>query len=490
MSFSSNAADCLRILTALAVGGSLSGCTPAPRQPESPDTPSLLPVNGSLGSTPLAAFATAWFTTYSAHDSASARRFVSEHPGDIRYNAAQVDSVVLDLLQFHDLLGSLTPVTIIHSSDSSFVVLVRSAKAGAWLAEFKQARQPGTERVTIAVSPAQPLPEMTTATDRVSLVRTASGRPIVMVRINGSAPLRFVIDIGTNVSLITPAAVRLLTGSAPSSDGRFFYDSLQLGETRFRAGRMLLDDLGDELDGLLGLDHFAELLLTLDYPGNAVQLSRDSLPSADGREILAYTLPQPGSPTIPIQLGGHRVDAVLDVGSSMPIAVPDSMVVLLPWLHPPVAGKRRSGPQIADGRGRVGRLIDDAVIGTLTVQQPMVEAVPGLHDEILVGQPLLNAFALTLDQRHRRVRLARTGPANTGAPAVTLPGFRVASAGASRVIDDVVPGSAAARAGARIGDTLRTLQGHATATMSTDEITRALADGQRFTLEVIRAGKP
>ncbi|MES2305633.1 MAG: hypothetical protein V4558_09000 [Gemmatimonadota bacterium] len=466
-----NAADCLRFLTAMAVGGALSGCSPAPRE------------------TPLATFATGWLATHNARDSAVARRFVSEHPGDIRYTATQVDSVVDDFLQFNNILGSLTASALVHSSDTSYALLVSSSKAGVWLAEFKPARQPGTERVTIAVSPAQPLPEMTAATDRIPLVRTASGRPIVMVRVNGSAPLRFVIDIGTNVSLITPATQQLVTGSAPSGDGRFIYDSLQLGAIRFRSGRLLVDDLGGELDGLLGLDHFAALLLTLDYPGNEVRLSRDSLPSADGHEILNCTLPRPGSPTIPISLGGVEVSAVLDVGSTMPIAVPDSQVAGFKWLREPVAGKRRSGPQIADGRGRVGRLSFDATIGTLTVRGPIVEAVPGLHDEILLGEPLLNLFALTLDQRHRRVRLARSGPAAVTAPAVTLAGFRIASHAGTPVIDDVIPATAAARAGLRVGDTVGTLQGRSAATISADEITRTLNAASQFTIELTRAGK-
>lgn len=448
-------------------------------------SPSPTPV---LPRSALGQFAREWLAMTAA-DSSGIARFAREHQGTLPFTPAQLDSVVADLRQFIGALGPLTPVRTIAATDTSLTVLLRSDKAGTWKGLFRPVRLPSHERVTVDVGPAQPQPELNAAVVELPLVRTPTGRPIIMVSVNGSAPLRFVIDIGTNVSIVTPDALRgILSPDAAAKvldQGRFVYASLKVGGAIYRSGGMRVDDLGSELDGLLGLDMFADLLLTLDYPASRVRLTVDSLPHADGRETLDYTLPRPGSPTIRFTLDGKTYDGVLDVGSIVALEVPAPMVPQLRWQKPPVPGNRHSGPQLADARAQVGRVAGDVTIAGLTIREPIIEGMPG-DEEILIGQPLLAAFSLTLDQAHQRVRLTLAGPSDVRPGPFELAGFRLKLAGAVRVASDVIPNTGAAAAGVVTGDTVTSINGTAVSAMSDQQIQTVLDTAESFRLEVVR----
>ena len=90
------------------------------------------------------------------------------------------------------------------------------------------------------------------------------------------------------------------------------------------------------IDGILGIAAFADFLLTLDYPGKRVRLSRGALPEADGQVVLPLTNAR-GILQVTIDVAGQPVVADLDSGNLAGDAlhVPAAVAQQLPTAGPP-----------------------------------------------------------------------------------------------------------------------------------------------------------
>ena len=296
----------------------------------------------------LAGFAGDWLTTFNSGDSAHVRRFIVRYQGDQNYPGPALDSALATTERMHGRIGSLDSIRTITCTATVLSMLLRSSDTGYWRVTVKRAIAPSRDRYDVDLGPAEDRPVLTGARGRARLTTASSGRPVVMVSVNGAAPAPFVIDIGTNVSLVAPRLLKKLVRRdslpAVADAGQILFRTLRLGDVEYRAGALRIDDLGSDVDGLLGLDMFAEVLLTLDYPRSIVTIERGSLDAPRrGNHVVAYSLPRPGSPTIRFDLGGRTYNAVTDVGSTMPFAVPQSMMSMFSWMTAPVAGAIQSG---------------------------------------------------------------------------------------------------------------------------------------------------
>src|ERR1041385_3899306 len=171
--------------------------------------------------------------------------------------------------------------------------------------------------ITLLVCIAAVTAQTTTVT--IAPMQMRGWMPVVEVKLNGQGPFAFMIDTGAGMQadIDTSVAERLNlqpSGKAINSDpsgendrevATVTIDSIMIGGvakgTRARrTGEGMVEfrnvtaivrphkitkDYPD-VDGILGFALFSDYLLTLDYPGMQLRLTRGALPPANGTDIL------------------------------------------------------------------------------------------------------------------------------------------------------------------------------------------------------------
>jgi hypothetical protein len=247
--------------------------------------------------------------------------------------------------------------------------------------------------------------------------------PVVEARLNGQGPFFFMIDTGAGMQAdIDPSvAVRLklqpngrvLNGDPSRENDRQVetarIDSLALGGAEFRnviavvRPQKITSDYPD-VDGILGFALFTDYLLTLDYPAMQVRLARGALPNANGDDILGFEL-ENRIPVIEVAIGKIRVRAHVDSGNFVAgFILPEEIVEQLQLASQPVnvGGARSISNRI---ELRQAQLKDTIHLGRFNFPQATI-TFPALSDTN-VGFNVLREFALTFDQKTRRMKLER-----------------------------------------------------------------------------------
>lgn len=237
------------------------------------------------------------------------------------------------------------------------------------------------------------------------------GRAIVPVTLNGRGPYRLAVETGSPDVLLSSALVAELKLPAAAGPARFRLDSLRIGEALVRRLEVGRNDAFAPLgvDGVLGLDAYRDLLLTVDYPAARMTLSRGSLPAPDGREVLRA-----------VRVGPF-LGVELTVGQVREVGVIDTQGGVGFQALPEVAERfafgdslRVVGRAVVGGSDpvevRMGRLAGDLVMGGHRFERPRIAVhplPPDIPSRMTIGTRVLRRFALTLDQRRMAVRLVR-----------------------------------------------------------------------------------
>ena len=247
--------------------------------------------------------------------------------------------------------------------------------------------------------------------------------PVVEVKLNGQGPFAFMIDTGAGMQadIDTSVAAKLklepngkvVTGDPSGENDREVattqIDRIAFGGVEFRnvtavvRPQKLTRDYPD-VDGILGFALFTDYLLTLDYPPMQVRLARGALPSANGADILNFEI-ENRIPVIELAIGKLRVRAHIDSGNFVAgFILPQEIVEQLQLLSQPatIGGARSVTNRI---ELKQVQLRDSIRIGQFEFPQPTI-TFPAPSDTN-VGFKLLKDFALTFDQKTRRVRLER-----------------------------------------------------------------------------------
>jgi hypothetical protein len=239
-------------------------------------------------------------------------------------------------------------------------------------------------------------------------------RAVVLATLDGRGPYRLAVETGSPNVQLSPKLVRALALPPAGSSGRdslFRLDSLRIGGVIVKRLAVGSDEALERIgvDGVLGLDAYADLVLTVDYPAARLVLSRDSLPTPDGADVLPAVRVGPFI-GIPVDAGGIR-----DVG------VVDTQGGLLFQATPEAAERLAfSGALRVVGRAIVGggapvevkeaRLAGDLKLGRHVFHQPSIAVHPlpaDIPSRMTIGTQALRHFRLTIDQRSMRVRLTR-----------------------------------------------------------------------------------
>jgi hypothetical protein len=246
--------------------------------------------------------------------------------------------------------------------------------------------------------------------------------PVIEVTINGKGPFRFGIETGARfvgVSRGFADSLGLRRVGGPDQLPQFVADSIDVGAASFRGVPVAtLPAAARGVDGILGLPFYQGLLLTIDYPARIARLERGSLPKPNGHDVLR--LQRAGDFwSLPVSIGSRALDAVLDTRSTGTFSITPAVASTLKFDGGLEVIGRAGGAAIPVTEVRGGRLAGDVTIGQYTFPHPLItvrELPPGFPAGPLVGSSILQYFAVTLDQRNGRLRLARAGP-----PEIELP---------------------------------------------------------------------
>ena len=247
--------------------------------------------------------------------------------------------------------------------------------------------------------------------------------PVIEVKLNGRGPFVFAIDTGGGMQAdIDPSVATQLKleplgtvrhGDPSLQNDRRLeitrIDSLAFGGAEFRNVTALVRPQRitkdyPAVDGILGFALFTDYLLTLDYPAMEVRLAHGNLPVANGADILSFEI-ENHIPVIEVAIGKLRLKAHIDSGNFVAgFILPEAVVEQLPLLSPPViVGRARSVSNQIEIKQ--AQLRDTIHIGSFDYPQATI-AFPALS-ETNVGFKVLREFALTFDQKNKRMKFKR-----------------------------------------------------------------------------------
>jgi hypothetical protein len=347
----------------------------------------------------------------------------------------------------------------------------------------------------------------------VRLVTSSTGgRDLVEVRVGEAGPYRFLVDTGSRVSLIDRGIASGLglqatgtttvgaPGGEPVEADVVAVPVLHVGELSARAVRMVALDLvgmtGGTIQGVLGMDLFEDVLLTLDPAHDLVIVSRGSL-SAGDPDVIRFD-PSSEGISVPMTVAGTPVIAHLDSGSPGGITLPGVLMDSLPLTGE--AGRSGTAGMVGGDRSIVSRRLRGVVhVGALEFRDPQVTFMDPSPRFGNIGSQVIDGLVVTVDRRSGLVSLRRSEGA--------VPGASVAASSASRpprrlgvrfggpggslsAIAAVDPGSLGERAGFRAGDIVVRLNGRPMSDYDMSALGDLIRGTAVLTWEIDREGEP
>jgi len=256
----------------------------------------------------------------------------------------------------------------------------------------------------------------------------------------------------TAVALNLSVARRVLGPARPGQAvGGASMAGMRIGDAEFRrldlvvASAKSLHEMADLATVVLNLGVFEGHVVELDYPAGILTVSKGARGQPAG---VPYRLER-GRPEIEIDVGGEKVWAMIDTGCSHPLVVPQRHV--LRWRRLPVEW---FGTVTVSGRERtsVGRLDGTLSMGRCRVVDPIAMS---MEDRSIVGCGLLRHCVVTFDTRTRMVDIHAPRGAIRPAGVCSI-GLQWSDDG---TIVAVLPGTATAMSGVRVGDRIVRVNG-------------------------------
>ena len=295
--------------------------------------------------------------------------------------------------------------TVVYVATNAAAVPAASLDLGLAAAAFGEKNPPAPVQDLARV----PLTPQLTGNSVTIPMLGSDALPVVAVMVNGKGPYRFGIETGAPFVAIRERVAGNLRLHAVASGEVPLYvlDSISLPGLAFAHVPAIGTPFRDpNIDGVLGLNAFDALLLTLDYPSRRVTLARGALPPADGKTILPAERVAFGY-GIALDIAGYKTDAFIDTRSETTLSLSPAMARRVPFEAPPVVTGKAAGAAFAPTELRSGRIAGDVAFGAFSVRSPVasiVELPSYLPQEALLGNSVLAHFVVTLDERSGLIR--------------------------------------------------------------------------------------
>jgi len=349
----------------------------------------------------------------------------------------------------------------------------------------------------------------------------ATGRPMIELSLNGHGPYRFVFDTGAGGLVIDAGLARELSLAVvgrdslgdPNNPGAYQVDvvrvdSVTLGTagegktapltlrgataSTFEVRQMM----GSNVGGIIGLPSFQDLLVTLDYPGGKVRFERGEL-AAGGAGVVEYTSPE-GIIVLPITVADTTLTAHLDSGNPGAFMLPYGLTDHLHFKSPPAEiGQARTVN--SNATIYAATLAGDIRAAGLTWSNPEVHLSELIEHFANIGMEAFRDAAITVDQRHHRLRMERSATAAAPAPprrrlGIMFAGMAPGPSGIPIVdggfrIERVVPGALAEKAGMKAGDVVLSVNGRSVSDIAPAELSDVFGKPGELQLRVKRGGQ-
>ena len=99
--------------------------------------------------TPLGRAGHDWLAAHNRAEGHAFVHFTTTNRGSATMSGAQMDSAVHAGVQRAEQIGRLVPVRLLYSSDTTLIMLFRSADSSVWSARFTPAAQPSIVKVAV-----------------------------------------------------------------------------------------------------------------------------------------------------------------------------------------------------------------------------------------------------------------------------------------------------------------------------------------------------
>jgi hypothetical protein len=320
--------------------------------------------------------------------------------------------------------------------------------------------------------------------------------------LNGRGPFTMILDTGASQTVVSPRVADILRadtrpanmyaegaqGKRQDVDRILAVRSLTIGGAELRGFDAISLDLsriqatlGSSVDGILGHAAFRDVLLTVDYPNSSIRVAAGSLPSPDGRRVLA--LADSDAPMLDARFAGRSRRFLLDTGKADAFSVHD--FDRQPFANPPAIVAQG----IAIGGTytlRAGRLDGDIALGDITFIRPVIESS---DTSDLIGAEALKSFTMILDQRHRRVAFSGPTDRTIQCPPIRGVGIGFDFSEGAWAVGQVYPGLPAEAAGILPGDWVIRLGGKRLRELACTRATDLFNTGDSIDIAVIRQRK-
>ena len=343
--------------------------------------------------------------------------------------------------------------------------------------------------------------------------RVISNFFVVETKLSDDKTYRFIIDTGSTATLVSPELAKRFALKEPrgtprrkvhvrsANGGEIDLESvtlrqLNVGGAQFEDVPALLFDFADfsghlglTIDGIIGFPVFRNTLLTLDYPGQRLSIaSYPANPPAPPQpsprlSTIAFNNEQ-GTPLIPIQMGNESFIVLIDSGS-------DGSLSLNPvGLHPHFTNGPRVGTLISslqgDRRQLTGRLDQNVLIGTHTIEKPVVDLTDQLSS---IGGEFLRHFIVTFDQRRNQVTLEREADGAVTMEPRRSTGLSFARSAVYWRVLTVIPETPTAALGIQAGDLCIRINGELVARWNYDRFAALVKSSEKITFTFLAGTK-
>lgn len=268
-------------------------------------------------------------------------------------------------------------------------------------------------------------------------------RPIIMVRVNEqSEPLRFVLDTGSGITVISHDTAKKLKirsinkggfAKGIGGDGRFeivygFLRQVEIGEVKVRNVPVYIREFHDQsqnVDGYLGLAMISKFLTTIDYGTNTFALTRKDVDQREFRGNNSLSLPlrltSSGFLSGEVRLQGidSPLNFIVDTGASVSV------------ISDEVAGEKEILPYLTEEKMRVigaagitegvsSFLLPKITFGNHTrsdvaavaLDLDLINEASGFQQSGILGGNFLKNYSLTFDFKNSKVTFTSVVPQN------------------------------------------------------------------------------
>lgn len=268
-------------------------------------------------------------------------------------------------------------------------------------------------------------------------------RPVITLHINRrSEPLRFVLDTGSGITVISDKTAKLLKVNAITrggyakgigGDGRFeiiygYLQQVDIGDVKVRNVPVYIREFHDKaqkVDGYLGLAMISKFLTTIDYGSKTFSLTKKDTDTRDFREKATISLPlrltSSGFLSGQVQLEGIEspLNFIVDTGASVSV-ISDRVAntkEIMPYLSEEklrvigAAGITEGVPSFLLPRVSFGSH-SRKLIEAIALDLDLINEASGFEQSGILGGNFLKNYSLTFDFKNSKVTFTSVTPEN------------------------------------------------------------------------------